>query len=114
MAHGPIGSQVCRRANQLCGELAIFSFTGVLKGILNQFNQWLVFPLGRNLRPCQTSGILETTTPVGPKLVVVHLEGKEARKLEGFAEFRGSLDVGDRILEDFTLAGWTVRYNVNF
>ena len=32
-------------------------------------------------------------------LVVIHSEGKEARKLEGFAEFRGSLDVGDRILE---------------
>ena len=47
-------------------------------------------------------------------MVVIHSEGKEARKLEGFAEFRGSLDVGDRILEDFTLAGRTVRYNVNF
>ena len=81
-----------------------FSIAGVLKGILNQFNQWLVFPLGRNLRPCQTSGILETTTPVGLKLVVIHSEGKEARKLKGFAEFRGSVDVGDRILQGFTFA----------
>ena len=95
-------------------ELAIFSFTGVLKGIQNQFNQWLVFPLGRNLRPCQTSGILETTTPVGRKLVVIHSEGKEARKLEAFREFRGSLDKGDSILGGFTLAEQMVRYNLSF
>ena len=52
-------------------------------------------------------------------LVAVHSEGKEARKLEALSipgrEFRGklllitnfsgSLDMGDRILRDFTLAG---------
>ena len=45
------------------------------------------------------------------RLVVVHSEGKEARKLEDFAEFRGSLDKGDRILGGFTLAERTIRYN---
>ena len=43
------------------------------------------------------------TTPVG-RLVVVHSKGKEARKLEGLAEFRVSVGVEDRILRDFTLA----------
>ena len=43
------------------------------------------------------------TTSVG-RLVVIHSEGKEARKLEGFTEFRGSVDVGDRILQGFTFA----------
>ena len=38
------------------------------------------------------------------RLVIVHSKGKEARKLEGFAEFRGSVDVGDRILQGFTFA----------
>ena len=46
-------------------------------------------------------------------MVVIHLEGKEARKLEGFAEFRGSLDVGDRILGEFYVSR-TVRYNLIF
>ena len=46
------------------------------------------------------------------KLVVVHSEGKEARKLEGFGEFRGSLDKGDRILGGFTLTERTIRYNL--
>ena len=45
------------------------------------------------------------------RLVVVHSEGKEARKLEDFAEFRGSLDKGDRILGGFMLAEQTIRYN---
>ena len=42
--------------------------------------------------------------------------GSETRSLESSEEscFSGSLDMGDRILEDFTLAGRTVRYNVNF
>ena len=44
-------------------------------------------------------------------MVVVHSEGKEAWKLEGFAEFRGSLDVGDRILGGFMLAERTIRYD---
>ena len=51
-------------------------------------------------------------------MVVVHSEGKEAQKLEAFGipgrEFRGSLDVADRILGDFTLAGGSVRYNLIF
>ena len=45
------------------------------------------------------------------RLVVVHSEGKEARKLEGFAEFRVSLDKGERILGGFTLAERMLRYN---
>ena len=44
-------------------------------------------------------------------LVAIHSEGKEARKLETFGEFRGSLDKGNRILGGFTLAG-TIRYNL--
>ena len=44
-------------------------------------------------------------------LVVVHSEGKEARKLEALGEFRGSLDKGERILGGFTLAERMVRYN---
>ena len=85
------------------GGTCNFSRTGVLRAILDQFIRRVLFPLGRNLRLCQTSGISDTTTPVG-RLVVVHSKGKEARKLEGFAEFRGSVDVGDRILQGFTLA----------
>ena len=46
------------------------------------------------------------------KLVIGHSEGKEARKLEGFGEFRGSLDKGDRILGGFTLTERTIRYNL--
>ena len=41
------------------------------------------------------------------RLVVVHSEGEEARKLEVYAEFRGSLDKGNRILGGFTLAEQT-------
>ena len=46
------------------------------------------------------------------KLVVVHSEGKEARKLEVWRVPR-NLDVGDRILRDFTLAG-TICYSLSF
>ena len=48
------------------------------------------------------------TTPVG-RLVVVHSKGKEARKLEGLAEFRVSVGVEDRILRGFYVSR-AVRY----
>ena len=53
-------------------------------------------------------------------LVAVHSEGKEARKLDLWrvprklllqTSFSGSLDMGERILGDFTLPG-TIRYNL--
>ena len=54
------------------------------------------------------------------ELVTAHSKGEEARKLDIWrvprklllkANFSGSLDMGERILGDFTLPG-TIRYNL--
>ena len=47
------------------------------------------------------------------RLVIAHSEGEEAWKLEVYAEFRGSLDKGNRILGDFTLAEQTYSIQSN-
>ena len=58
----------------------------------------------------------------GEKLVTAHSKGEEARKLDIWrvprnlllkANFSGSLDMGERILLDFTLAGGRLQSNIS-
>ena len=78
-----------------------FSRFAVLWDFLLQFIRRVFYPFGRDLRLSQTSGMVSTTTSVGRVWSSYTRRGRRLANSRPPAELRGSLDVGDRILEGF-------------
>ena len=83
------------------GGTCNFSSYGVLRVFLHQFIRRVFYPLGRNLRLCQTSGIVSTTTSVGRVWSSYTRRGRRLANSRPPAELRGSLDEGNRDFEGF-------------
>ena len=78
-----------------------FSTFEVLRDFLHRFIRRVFYPVGRNLRLSQTSGMVSTTTSVGRVWSSYTRRGRRLANSRPPAELRGSLDEGDRILGGF-------------
>ena len=92
-----------------CGNLRLrwnlqFSSFGVLWDFLHQFIRRVFYPFGRAPRLSQTSGMASSTTAMGRVRSSYIRRGKGLANSRPSAELRGSLDVGDRILEGFYIS----------